>query len=187
MKQIKDKVSVITGAGSGMGKAMAILFAKEGSKVVAADINGERLQDLKLEIEADGGQVTPVTGNVAKQEDVDKLMATALSAYGTLDILINNAGIMDNFQAVDEVDDVLWNKVMAVNLNGPFMTMRAALKIFKEKGQGIIINNASVAGLKGGAAGAAYTASKHAFIGLTGNTGFMFSNTNIRCNALPAE
>lgn len=184
MKQIKDKVSIITGAGSGMGKAMAILFAKEGSKVVAADISGERLQDLKLEIEADGGQVTLVTGSVARQEDVDKLIAVALSAYGTLDILINNAGIMDNFQTVDEVDDALWNKIMSVNLNGPFMTMRAALKIFKEKGQGIIINNASVGGFKGGAAGAAYTAGKHALIGLTRNTGYMFSKTNIRCNAI---
>lgn len=184
MQQIKDKVSIITGAGSGMGKAMAILFAKEGSKVVAADINEERLQDLKLEIEAAGGQVTLVVGSVAKQEDVDKFMATAVSVYGTLDILINNAGIMDNFQSVEEVEDVLWNKVMSVNLNGPFMTMRAALNIFKEKGQGIIINNASVAGFKGGAAGAAYTVSKHALIGLTRNTGYVFSKTNIRCNAI---
>ena len=184
MKQLEKKVSLITGAGSGMGKAIALLFAREGSQVVAADISAERLAALKLEIDAFGGQVTTVTGSVAKQEDVDKMIAAALSAYGTLDVLVNNAGIMDNFQPADEVDDNLWNKVIGVNLNGPFMTMRAALKIFKEKGKGVIVNNASVAGFKGGAAGAAYTVSKHGLIGLTRNTGYLYSKTNIRCNAI---
>lgn len=184
MKKLENKVSIITGAGSGMGKAIALLFASEGSKVIAADINKERLDILEKEIKNNGGQVTTVIANVGKEDDVENMIRHAVSTYGTLDILVNNAGIMDHFAPAAEVDNQMWEKVMAVNLDGPFKAMRSALKIFLAKGSGNIINIASVGGLNGGRAGAAYTTSKHALIGLTKNTGYMYAKTGIRCNAI---
>lgn len=184
MKKLENKVSIVTGAGSGMGKAMAILFAAEGSKVVAADISQPRLDALAKEITDAGGIITTVIANVAKEEDIENMIKTATSNFGSLDILVNNAGVMDNFSPVGEVDDALWEKVMKINVEGPFKAMRSAVKIFLEKKAGVIINICSVGGLKGGVAGAAYTTSKHALVGLTKNTGYMYSKSGIRCNGI---
>jgi NAD(P)-dependent dehydrogenase (short-subunit alcohol dehydrogenase family) len=184
MKKLENKVSLITGAGSGMGKAIALLFASEGSKVVATDIDQSRLDTLKAEIQQNGGQVSILLSDMAKEEDVENMIRVAVSIYGTLDILVNNAGIMDNFAPVAEVDNSIWEKVMKVNLDGPFKAMRAALKIFLTKGSGNIINISSIGGINGARAGAAYTTSKHALIGLTQNTGYMYSKSGIRCNAI---
>lgn len=184
MKKLDKKVTIVTGAGSGMGKAIALLFAAEGSRVVAGDIDQKRLEALKAEIHAKGGEVTTLLANMAKEEDIENMILVATKTYGTLDILVNNAGIMDNFQPVGEVDDKLWDKVMKINVEGPFKAMRAAVKVFLAKGNGVIINICSVGGLKGGVAGAAYTASKHALVGLTRNTGYMYSKSGIRCNGI---
>ena len=184
MKKLENRVSIITGAGSGMGKAIALLFAAEGSKVVASDINQERLDLLEKEIKESGGTVQTVLANVAKEEDIENMIKVATSSFGTLDILVNNAGIMDHFAPVGEVDNSMWEKVMAVNVDGPFKAMRSALKIFLAKGSGNIINIASLGGLNGARAGAAYTTSKHALIGLTKNTGYMYAKSGIRCNAI---
>lgn len=184
MKKLENRVSMITGAGSGMGKAIALLFAAEGSKVVATDINQERLDLLEKEIKESGGTVQTVLANVAKEEDIENMIKVATTSFGTLDVLVNNAGIMDHFAPVGEVDNSMWEKVMAVNMDGPFKAMRSALKIFLAKGSGNIINIASLGGLNGARAGAAYTTSKHALIGLTKNTGYMYAKSGIRCNAI---
>jgi NAD(P)-dependent dehydrogenase (short-subunit alcohol dehydrogenase family) len=184
MKKLENKVSIVTGAGAGMGKAIAILFASEGSKVVATDIDRSRLNTLKKEIKEAGGEVITLIADMAKEEDVDNMINVAVEEYGTLDILVNNAGVMDNFQPVGEVDNKMWERVMKINLEGPFKAMRSAVKIFLAKGSGNIINVASVGGLKGGVAGAAYTTSKHALIGLSKNTGYMYSKSGIRCNTI---
>jgi NAD(P)-dependent dehydrogenase (short-subunit alcohol dehydrogenase family) len=184
MKKLENKVSVITGAGSGMGKAIALLFASEGSKVVATDINKKRLDDLEVEIKEKGGDVTTVISNMSKEEDIENMINIAVSTYGTLDILVNNAGIMDNFEPAAELGNEMWEKVMKINVEGPFKAMRSALKIFLKKGSGVIINIDSIGGLNGARAGAAYTTSKHALIGLTKNTGYMYSKSGIRCNAI---
>jgi len=184
MKKLENKVSVVTGAGAGMGKAIALLFAAEGSKVVATDIDQERLDALKNEIREKGGEVTTLIANMAKEEDIENMIKVATTTYGTLDILVNNAGIMDHFQPVAEVENSMMEKVMKINFEGPFKAMRSAVKIFLAKGNGNIINICSIGGLKGGAAGAAYTASKHALIGLTRNTGYMYSKSGIRCNGI---
>ncbi len=184
MKTLDGKVVVITGAGSGMGRAIALLFALEGSKVVAADINQTRLDQLQKDIREKGGEVTTVLANMVKEEDVEAMIQLAVSKYGTLDILVNNAGIMDNFQPVGEVDNAMWEKVMKVNVEGPFKAMRSAVKIFLAKGKGNIINICSIGGIKGGAAGAAYTTSKHALVGLTKSTGYLYSKSGIRCNGI---
>ena len=184
MNKLENKVSIVTGAGTGMGKAIALLFAAEGSKVVATDIDQKRLDALTDEIKKNGGEVTAIIANMAKEEDIENMIQTAVSNYGTLDILVNNAGIMDNFQPVAEVENSMMEKIMKINFEGPFKAMRSAMKIFLTKGSGNIINLCSIGGIKGGAAGAAYTSSKHALVGLTKNTGYMYSKSGIRCNAI---
>ena len=184
MNKLKNKVSIVTGAGAGMGKAIALLFAAEGSKVVATDINQERLDELSKEIKGNGGELETLRANMAKEEDIENMINVAVARYGTLDILVNNAGIMDNFQPVADVDNSTLEMVMKINFEGPFKAMRCAMKIFLGKGSGNIINISSIGGIKGGVAGAAYTASKHALIGLTKNTGYMYSKSGIRCNAI---
>ncbi|MDP4711412.1 MAG: SDR family oxidoreductase [Saprospiraceae bacterium] len=184
MKKLENKVAIVTGAGAGMGKAIASLFASEGCKVVAADINEDRLEALKAAIAASGGEVTPLLANMAVEADIENMIQTALTEYGRLDILVNNAGIMDHFAPVGELDNEMWDKVMKINVEGPFKAMRSAVRIFLAQGSGVILNIASVGGLQGARAGAAYTTSKHALIGLTKNTGFMYSKSGIRCNAI---
>jgi NAD(P)-dependent dehydrogenase (short-subunit alcohol dehydrogenase family) len=167
-----------------MGRAIALLFAKEGARVVVSDINLETLNKVVAEITFDGGIATAVMGNVAKEQDIQNIVDTAINTYGTLDILVNNAGIMDNFVPAAEVTDELWERVFAVNITGPMRATRKALPIFIKKGAGIIVNIASAGGLLGSRAGVSYTASKHAVIGLTKNVGFQYAKLGIRCNAI---
>jgi NAD(P)-dependent dehydrogenase (short-subunit alcohol dehydrogenase family) len=182
--RLQDKVAVVTGAGSGMGKAMSILFAKEGAKVIVSDMNEEAANTVVGKIVADGGIAKSVAANVGKEKDIQNLIDTAVSTYGTLDILVNNAGIMDNFVPVAEITDELWEKVFAVNITGAMRAIRKAMPIFMAKKSGIIINIASSGGLFGSRAGATYTASKYAIVGLTKNIGFQYAKMGIRCNAI---
>jgi NAD(P)-dependent dehydrogenase (short-subunit alcohol dehydrogenase family) len=184
MKKLENKVAIVTGAGAGMGKAIALLFASEGCKIVATDINPARMEVLQAQVKASGGMITTLTANMAIEADIENMIQTAVNTYGSLDILVNNAGIMDNFQPVGEVDNATWERVMKVNVDGPFKAMRSALKVFLAKGKGNIINICSIGGLKGGAAGAAYTTSKHALVGLTKSTGYLYSKSGIRCNGI---
>ncbi|MFA6946474.1 MAG: SDR family oxidoreductase, partial [Pedobacter sp.] len=154
------------------------------SKVVATDIDSKRLEALKREIQTDGGEITTLLADMAKEKDIENMISAAVLTYGTLDILVNNAGIMDHFAPVAEVDNAMWEKVMKINVDGPFKAMRSAVKIFLAKGSGVIVNISSLGGINGARAGSAYTTSKHALIGLTKNTGYMYSKSGIRCNAI---
>lgn len=118
------------------------------------------------------------------EEEVQNLIDTAVHKYSTLDILVNNAGVMDNFVPAGAVTDDLWEKVFQINVTGAMRTIRKVLPIFTEKGAGVIVNIASSGGLLGSRAGAAYTASKHAVVGLTKNVGFQYAQSGIRCNAV---
>lgn len=182
--KLQDKVTVITGAGSGMGKEMALLFGREGAKLVLADISQATLDEVVAEVKNNGGQAVGVIANVAKEEDVQNMIDTAVNTYGSLDVLVNNAGIMDKMTPVTDLTDELWERVIAVNTTGPMRAIRKALPIMMEKGKGVIVNTASVGGLYGSRAGAAYTASKHAVVGLTKNIGFQYADAGIRCNAI---
>lgn len=182
--KLENKVAIVTGAASGIGKAIAIIYAKEGAKVVVADINIEAAQAVVSEITADNGAATAIVADVAKQTDVDNLIDTTVKTYGTLDILVNNAGIMDNFVPAGDLTDELWEKVFGVNVTGPMRTIRKAMPIFLAKKKGVIVNTASIGGLQGSRAGAAYTASKFAVVGLTKNIGFQYALSGIRCNAI---
>ncbi len=184
MNRIENKVAIITGAASGMGKEIALLFASEGAKVVVSDLKLEAAQVVVDEIESKGGTALAVKADVAKEEDVQNLVDTTVNTYGTLDILINNAGIMDNFEPIEAVTDERWDKIMGINAMGPLRTIRKAIPIFKEKKQGVIVNIASAGGLNGSRAGVIYTASKHAVVGITKNVGFQYAKLGIRCNAI---
>lgn len=182
--KLQSKVAIVTGAASGMGKAIAEGYAAEGAKVVVSDLNLEGAQAVADGIIANGGEAFAIQTNVAKEEDLKILFDETVSKYGKLDILVNNAGIMDGMEPVNEITDDRWDMVFAVNTTSVMKSMRLATNIFLEQGHGVIINNISVGGLNGGRSGAAYAASKHAVVGLTKNTAFMFSQKGIRCNGI---
>ncbi|MFO7317816.1 MAG: SDR family oxidoreductase [Bacilli bacterium] len=183
--KLQDKVAIVTGAASGMGKAIAELYAKEGAKVIIADYNLEGAKAVSEEIAKNGGTSMAVQADVSKLEDVENMIQTAINEYGTLDILVNNAGIMDGFEPVGEITDEKWDRIFDINLKGVMRAMRKAVNYWLDNNkQGIIINTISTGGLNGAHAGAAYVASKHALVGLTKNTGFMYAQKGIRVNGI---
>jgi len=184
MEALQGKVALITGAGSGIGKAIALLFAKNGASVLLADLRQENIEAVADEIRKMNGTACCYACDVSKDSEISLLMEEALKVFPTVDIVVNNAGIMDNFTPVTDTTDALWDKVMGINLNSVFFLCRKAVSLFLEKGTGTIINIASIGGLFGGRAGAAYTASKHAVIGLTKNIAYQYAAKNIRCNAI---
>lgn len=182
--KLQNQVAVVTGAASGMGKQIALLFAKEGAKVAVSDLNLEGAQATVEEINSQGGTAFAIKTNVAVEEDIQNLIDTTVQNYGTVDILINNAGIMDGMEPAGEINDDKWERVFAINTTSVMRSTRKVLPIFLEKKKGVIVNVASAGGLNGARAGAAYTASKHAVVGFTKNTGYMYATEGIRCNAI---
>ena len=182
--RLQGKVAVVTGAASGMGLAIATLFTAEGASVVAADWNEQRLTEAVTNIKNAGGTITGVQGNIADKAAAESLIDTAVQNYGRLDILVNNAGVMDYMQGVGEVTDEIWRKVLSINLDGPMFTSRRAVPQMLKQGGGSIINIGSTASISGGAAGTAYTVSKHGVLGLTRSTAWMYATRGIRCNAI---
>jgi NAD(P)-dependent dehydrogenase (short-subunit alcohol dehydrogenase family) len=167
-----------------MGRATALLFAREGAKVVGSDIDAARIEAVTAEVTAAGGTMIGVAGNIAKLEDAESLVKRAIDEFGQLDVLVNNAGIMDHMEGVANFKDDTFDRVFGVNVYGPFVTSRAAVNHMKQRRAGAIINVASVAGVTGAAAGAVYTASKHALVGLSRNTAYAYAPFGIRCNTL---
>src|SRR2546421_3557402 len=164
--RLQGKVAVITGAGSGMGLAMATRFAAEGASVVAGDWNAQRLDAAVASIQASGGTIVGAQGNIADQAAAENLIDLALSSYGRLDVLCNNAGVMDYMQGVGELSDDIWRRVLSINLDGPMFTSRRAIRHMLTQGGGSIINTASTAAIHGGAAGGARTPPKQPLGGL---------------------
>jgi len=173
------KTVVVTGAGSGIGRATASRVAREGGKVIAVDISKERLDEFAAELS--GSDVVVVAGDITKPESVDAIVA---AAGGKIDALANVAGIMDDMTPLHEVTDAVWDRVMGVNVTGMFKLTRAVLPLMLEAGKGSVVNVASEAALRGSAAGLAYTASKNAVVGITKSSAFMYAGKNIRVNAV---
>lgn len=180
--RLENKTVILTGASSGVGHAAALLFAREGATVYAVARRAERLDALAKEAEANGsaGKILAAPGSVTDQASIDALVARVMDEQGRLDIVVNNAGLLDDFEPVGDVSDDLWQQVFDVNVTGPMRLMRAALGVMKEGGS--LVNTGSIAGIVGGKAGCAYTASKHALVGLVKNTAAMYANRGIRCN-----
>ncbi|WP_320777765.1 SDR family NAD(P)-dependent oxidoreductase [Streptomyces sp. CRN 30] len=175
---------VVTGAGSGIGRAAAVKFARAGAKVLVADLNPTGAEETVREIVEAGGTALAVVGDLGDQQVADQVVARAVEEFGGLSVLVNNAGIMDRMSALGETDDAEWERVLRVNLTAPFLLTRAALPHMLAAGGGSIVFTASEAGLRGGAAGAAYTASKHGVVGLVKNLAVMYRKQNIRANAI---
>jgi len=184
--KLQGKTVIVTGAAAGMGEAIAKKFAAEGAKVVATDINKETLDQVVNEITENGGEAIGLVSNIGKQEDVNEMVDLALEKYGSLDVLVNNAGIMDNFVPVGDLTDEQWNRIININLTGPFKAARAAINIMeKQENGGVIINNASIGGLFDARGGAAYVASKHGLLGLTKNIAATYGvHGKVRANAI---
>lgn len=170
---------IVTGAASGIGLATAMRVAREGGRVVASDLSREGLDKLVAgNRELD---FVPVAGDISQEDVVQQVVA---AAGARIDALANVAGIMDSFQPVHEVDDDTWERVLNINLTSTMRLMRAVVPAMLTAGYGSIVNVSSEAGLRGSAAGAAYTVSKHAVIGLTRSSAVMYARRGIRVNAV---
>lgn len=184
MNRLEGKVAIITGGNSGVGEATAKKFAAEGAKVVISARREAQLQAVADEIIANGGEVLPVVSDISKPEDAEKLVAAAVEKYGKVDILINNAGVLDSgLKAVDKFSEEDVNKVLDINTKGTMYMIREASKEMAKANYGSIVNVASVAGVMG-CGGAAYVASKAAVLGVTRHTALRFAGTGVRCNAI---
>jgi NAD(P)-dependent dehydrogenase (short-subunit alcohol dehydrogenase family) len=183
MGRLNDKIALITGASSGLGEGTARLFAKEGATVVITARREDKLKALASEIEATGGRALVVTGDVRKVEDVKNVVAQAIDAFGRIDILVNNGGIIDKHTATVRVSDDLWNDVLATNLSGVFYYCREVLPHMVAQGKGSIINIASIGGVYMNG-GASYSAAKAGVNGLTRNIALQYAGTGIRCNSV---
>lgn len=184
MKRLNDKVAVITGSGSRIGRQIALTYASEGAKIVVADFNEAGMDETVSEMKEMGAEAIGIKVDVTVEEDITAMIDQRVEVFGTVDILVNNAGISDNMLAAGNVTDDVWERVMNINVTSVMRSTRKVLPIFQEKGRGNIINMASISGLTGGRGGFAYTASKHAVVGMTKNVASQYGPQNIRCNAI---
>jgi NAD(P)-dependent dehydrogenase (short-subunit alcohol dehydrogenase family) len=173
------RVAIVTGGASGIGRATVLRLVAEGASVLACDVNGAGLAEVA------GDRVGVETADITVEADVDRVVAAAIAAFGHIDVVANVAGVMDNMLAIHELDDATWERVMRVNVEGPMRLSRAVLRHLLERGGGgSIVNIASEAAIRGGAAGFAYTTSKHAVIGQTRSIAALYARDGIRCNAV---
>ncbi|WP_438853333.1 SDR family NAD(P)-dependent oxidoreductase [Agromyces sp. M3QZ16-3] len=178
------KTVIVTGAGSGIGRATASRIAREGGTVVAVDVSQERLDALADELRPaahDGAEVVTLVADITDDARIAEIVA---AAGGRIDGLANIAGIMDDMTPIGDLTDAVWDRVMRVNVDGTMKLMRAVVPGMLAQGYGSIVNTASEAALRGSAAGVAYTASKHAVVGLTKSTAFMYGPSGLRVNAV---
>ena len=165
--RLSDKVALITGSGSGIGRASALLFSREGAKVVVADLDDEGGRRTVSEITQQGGSAFFVHADVTNASDAENMIKTAVDQYGKLDILFNNAGLGTPFSPFEETQEDYWDKIMEVNVKGPFLGCKYAIPVMKKQGQGVIITTASISGIRPRPGLVLYSTSKAAAITLS--------------------
>ncbi len=185
--RLKGKVAFITGAGMGMGREASVLFAEQGARIIVADIDGQAAQGTVALVEKVGGQALAVTGDVALEADVKRMIEEGARRFGALHVLYNNAGVLwkDRDRSVLETDEASWDRVMAINLKSVFWVTKYGIPHLRTAGGGSIIMMGSVSALAGFTrAQDAYTAAKGALISLTKSLAIQFARDQIRCNVI---
>lgn len=180
--RLADKAAIITGAGSGIGKASAILFAREGAKVAVADINDTAGEGTVAAIKSDGGEAFFVHTDVSKASDAEKLVRETVKNFGRIDILFNVAGMPMNNVAIEDLDEELWDRIYTVNVKGVFLTMKYTIPAMRKSGGGAIINVASMGGVRPLKGTNCYASSKAAVIHLSKAVALEVVQDNIRVN-----
>lgn len=183
MSKLLNKLAIITGGASGIGRQTVLEFVKEGATPVIVDINVEKGLELEAEIKANGSEALFVRTDITSEEEVKSLYAQVLESFGRVDILVNNAGIL-MLGATHEYDFAKWNKVVSINLNSVFLMTKEAINIMLKNGGGSVVSTASTAGVVGFEENAAYVATKHGVVGLTKALAVEYSGRGIRFNAV---
>lgn len=181
---LKDKVAIVTGAGSGIGRAIALVFAREGAKVVVSDMNNDGGHETVKLLQQQGGDALFVKGNVAQPADMESLVAQTVDRFGALHVACNNAGVGGETVPTADYPVDEWNRVLSINLSGVFYGMKAQIPAMLTSGGGSIVNVASILGAVGFATAPAYAAAKHGVVGLTQTSALEYSARGVRINAV---
>ena len=181
---LEARLAVVTGGGSGIGRGIALALASKGAYVAVLDLDPRSAEETVGIITQDGGRAVAFQGDTTKAEDMDRVVSQATATLGPLEIMVNNAGILDGYFNVDEMDEALWRRVIDIDLTGVFLGCKRALKEMLPRGRGRIVNMASVAGLNGTGGGAAYIAAKHGVVGLTKQMAVVYSARGVTINAV---